>query len=119
MRAGILTALVILFATGCRTVQTPATTMIDEIIAGGTLDARTPITVKERAAYKTTFVAARAEIVDLTKKKDTAEKAAQKNARLARQAYIFWGITIFLGIIALTWIALSVKAWFLRRLGPP
>ena len=118
MRAGILTALVILFITGCRTVQTPATDRIDEIIAGGTLDSRTPVTVAERAKYKAVFLAARSEIVDLTKQKESAEKQAQKNARLARQAYIFWGITIFLGVIAAVGIFLSVRGWFLRRLEP-
>ena len=107
---GLLCALFAL-ALGCSTVQTQAVKHIDEVLKSGTLDKKTPIGYAERQAYKAVMIEARGEIVDLTKKKAAAEQKAEKNARLARQAVLFWiGFAVFGALI----LIFSVRA-VLRR----
>ena len=105
MRIAFLIAFVLL--AGCSSVQTPATKDIDGIIESGLLDKDKPLTREEKAYTKATLIKAEKEIV-------TYKIAAEKNARLAKQARVFWIITFSLAFLAIAVMFLAVRSAVIR-----
>ena len=99
--------LFVLIVAGCSTVQTVATRHIDEIIDSKVLDKTDPIGFAERQTYKKVLLEAKDEIITSKKAQETAEVNAEKNARLAGQARIFWIITYVVGVLAVIAIIMS------------
>lgn len=102
-----LPLLFVLIVAGCSTVQTVATRHIDEIIESKVLDKTDPIGFSERQTYKKVLLEAKDEIITSRKAQETAEVKAEKNARLAGQARIFWIITYVGGVLAVIAIIMS------------
>lgn len=103
----LIPVIILALIAGCSTVQTVATRHIDEIIESKVLDKTDPIGFAERQTYKKVLLEAKDEIVASKKAQETAEVKAEKNARLAGQARIFWIITYVGGVLAVIAIIMS------------
>ena len=110
----LIPVIILAMIAGCSTVQTVATRHIDEIIESKVLDRTDPVGYAERQNYKKVLLEAKDEIIRSKEAQEKAEAKAEKNARLAGQARIFWIITAVIGVIVL----IGFLLWLRRFLSP-
>lgn len=104
---GIPFFIALLWCVGCSTVHTAATRDIDGIIESKILDSDRPLTREEKAYTKSTLIKAEKEIV-------TYKTEAQKNARLAKQARVFWIITVVVVLLSAAGVVFGVRSAVIR-----
>lgn len=110
----LIPVIILAMIAGCSTVQTVATRHIDEIIESKVLDRTDPVGYAERQNYKKVLLEAKDEIITSKEAQEKAEAKAEKNARLAGQARVFWIITFSLAILAIVAIFLAVRSAVIR-----
>ena len=103
----LIPVIILALIAGCSTVQTVATRHIDEIIESKVLDRTDPVGYAERQNYNKVLLEAKDEIITSKEAQEKAEAKAEKNARLAGQARIFWIITYVGGVLAVIAIIMS------------
>jgi len=99
----------ILFAS-CKTIQTTGTQHIDTILDSNILDSDKPLTRPQKQRIKATLIEAKQEIISGKESEEKYRKLAEGNAKLARQAKIFWGV-----LSGFSALGLGLFAWKLWK----